>query len=229
MSKGVPLSEPLSGLVVYVYLGQPLVPRWQSLPPRCAARREKSARWESCTTPPRQIPQPLQHHLFWEKLAPIRQHECPAQWVASMAERSVTSNRGVVGGFRVTCPENPFLAPIFGSRSSFLIFERCLRAIACFNTVSHQFTTASGYEHRCDEWRPNNNATRSSTSPPARRRYAGSTTAPPETSRPWPRRARRRTAHVLVEARARCSRTAASRRRGTTRSSRRRRSPRAGL
>ena len=227
MSKGVPLSEPLSGLVVYVYLGQPLVPRWQSLPPRCAARREKSARWESCTTPPRQIPQPLQHHLFWEKLAPIRQHECPAQWVASMAERSVTSNRGVVGGFRVTCPENPFLAPIFGSRSSFLIFERCLRAFACFNTVSHQFTTASGYKHRCDEWRPNN-ATRSSTSPPARRRCAGSTTAPPETSRPWPRRARRRTAHVLVEARARCSRTAASRRRGTTRSSRRRRSPRAG-
>ena len=114
MSKGVPLSEPLSGLVVYVYLGQPLVPRWQSLPPRCAARREKSARWESCTTPPRQIPQPLQHHLFWEKLAPIRQRACGDFGLrSSVGERSVASSGGVVGGFRETCPENPFCAPIF--------------------------------------------------------------------------------------------------------------------
>ena len=98
MSKGGPLSEPLSGLVVYVYLGQPLVPRWQSLPPRCAARREKSARWEKLHHAAAAVSPAASAPPLWEKLAPIRQHAC-APHDGAPTERSVASNRHVVGGF----------------------------------------------------------------------------------------------------------------------------------
>ena len=103
------LSEPWSELVVYVYLGQPLVPRWQSLPPRCAARREKSARWESCTTPPRQIPQPLQHHLFgrsWHQVGSARAGNSGHR--SSIVKRLVASSRDVVVSFR----DDSFAKPV---------------------------------------------------------------------------------------------------------------------
>ena len=121
MSQGVPLSEPLSGLVVFVCIPwAALVLRWQSLPPRCAARREKSARWESCTTPPRQIPQPLQHHLFWEKLAPIRQCACGEFWSPLFRwERSVAPSRAVVVNFRRFLRKTRFFVRIFCLWSEF--------------------------------------------------------------------------------------------------------------
>ena len=103
-----------------VYLGQPLVPRWQSLPPRCAARREKSARWESCTTPPRLIPQPLQHHLFgrsWHQFGSARAGNSGHR--SSIVERSVASSGGVVGGFRRFLRKTRFFVRIFCLWSEF--------------------------------------------------------------------------------------------------------------
>ena len=118
MSKGGPWYEPLSGLVVYVYLGQPAC--GTTVPAKAyhaVPRVGRMLRSESLHHAAAAFPQPLQHHLFWEKLAPIRQHACPRTMGRSTAERSVASIRGVVGGFDAIARsrrilENPFLAPI---------------------------------------------------------------------------------------------------------------------
>ena len=102
MSKGGPLSEPLSGLVVYVYhLGQPAC--GTTVPAKAyhaVPRVGRMLRSESLHHAAAAFPQPLQHHLFWEKLAPIRQHALPRTMGRSTAERSVASSGGVVGALR---------------------------------------------------------------------------------------------------------------------------------
>ena len=61
----------------------------------------------------RGVPQPLQHHLFWEKLAPIRQRACGDFGLrSSVGERSVASSGGVVGGFR-DVPGKPVFGAYF--------------------------------------------------------------------------------------------------------------------
>ena len=59
----------------------------------------------------RGVPQPLQHHLFWEKLAPIRQRACGEF-------RSLLLHCGALGGFEggvVGGFETDLGKPVFGA------------------------------------------------------------------------------------------------------------------
>ena len=101
MSKGVPLSEPLSGLVVYMYVylwaarGTTLAEPTTTL---CRASGEERAlgklHYAAAANSPASSAPPL-----WEKLAPIRQHALPRTMGRSTKERSLASSGGVVGGF----------------------------------------------------------------------------------------------------------------------------------
>ena len=101
MSQGVPLSEPLSGLVVYVCIpgaapGTTLAEPTTTL---CRASGEERAlgklHYAAAANSPVSSAPPL-----WEKLAPIRQHGCPRTMGRSTAERYLASSGGVVGRFR---------------------------------------------------------------------------------------------------------------------------------
>ena len=109
MSEGVPLSEPLSGLVVSVYIpgaapGTTLAEPTTTL---CRASGEERALGKlhhaAAANSPASSAPPL-----WEKLAPIRQHALPRTMGRSTKERSLASSGGVVGGFRriLEKPEN---------------------------------------------------------------------------------------------------------------------------
>ena len=112
MSKGGPWYEPLSGLVVYVYLGQPAC--GTTVPAKAyhaVPRVGRMLRSESLHHAAAAFPQPLHHHLLGEagtKFGSARAGNFGHR--SSVGKRSVASGGGVVGGFR------PDLAkPVFGA------------------------------------------------------------------------------------------------------------------
>ena len=114
MSKGVPLSEPLSGLVVFVCIpgaapGTTLAEPTTTL---CRASGEERAlgklHYAAAANSPASSAPPLLGEAGTNSAARLHRTMGP-----SMAERLSASNGGVLDGFERRIFENPFLAPIF--------------------------------------------------------------------------------------------------------------------
>ena len=119
MSKGVPLSEPLSGLVVDVCIpGAAPTTLAEPTTALCRASREERAlgklHYAAAANSPASSAPPL-----WEKLAPIRQHALPRTMGRSTKERSLASSGGVVGGFRRFLRKTRFVAQFLSALSNF--------------------------------------------------------------------------------------------------------------
>ena len=111
MPTGGPLSEPLSGLVVYVYLGQPAC--GTTVPAKAyhaVPRVGRMLRSESLHHAAAAFPQPLHHHLLGEagtKFGSARARTFGNR--SSAGERSVAPSRAVVVSFRRFLRKTRFL------------------------------------------------------------------------------------------------------------------------